>query len=102
MAENTRAGQGIGDPVSAVDADGDLLIYSLSGEDKSSFRIERNTGQLKTRAALDYETRSSYSVVVTATDPFGAAATILVRISITDEDDPAVITVIPDLADDGN
>ena len=101
VAENTRAGQGIGDPVSAVDADGDLLIYSLSGEDKSSFRIERNTGQLKTRAALDYETRSSYSVVVTATDPFGAAATILVRISITDEDDPAVITVIPDVAEDG-
>ena len=94
VAENTRAGQVIGDPVSAVDADGDLLIYSLSGEDRSSFRIERNTGQLKTRAALDYEARSSYSVVVTATDPFGAAASILVTISVTDEDDPAVISVL--------
>ena len=47
--QGTRAGQSIGDPVSAVDADGDLLIYSLSGEDESSFRIERNTGQLETR-----------------------------------------------------
>ena len=37
---------------------------------------------------------SSYSVAVTATDPSSAAASILVTISITDEDDPAVISVL--------
>ena len=94
VAENTKAGRGIGDPVTALDDDGDLLIYTLSGENASSFGIERNTGQLRTRALLDYEVKSSYSVVVTATDPFGAAASIEVTINVTDEDDPAVITVL--------
>ena len=94
VAENTGAGQNIGAPVSAYDDDGDLLIYTLGGEDARSFRIERKTGQLKTRAALNYEVNSSYTVVVTATDPFGAAASILVTISVTDVDDPPVITVL--------
>ena len=33
--------------------------------------------------------------MVTATDPFGAAAKIEVTINITDEDDPAQIRVVP-------
>ena len=32
-------------------------------------------------------------MVVTATDPFGAADSIQVTINVTDEDDPAEITV---------
>ncbi len=94
VAENTKAGLNIGEPVSARDADGDLLIYTLGGDDATSFRIDRKTGQLKTNASLNYEARSSYEVVVTATDPFGAAASIVVAITVTDEDDPAVITVL--------
>ena len=83
----------IGAPVSAHDEDDDLLIYTLSGPDAESFRIGRNDGQLKTEGPLNYEARSSYSVVVTATDPFGAMDSIQVTINVTDEDDPAVITV---------
>ena len=96
VAENTKAGRNIGDPVSARDDDGDLLIYTLGGEDAASFRISRNSGQLKTKATLNYEAKSSYTVVVTATDPFGAAARIQVIIIVTDEDDPAVIKVLPE------
>ena len=96
VAENTEAGRNIGDPVSAHDGDGDLLIYTLGGADAASFGIERNNGQLKTSAPLNYEAKSSYTVVVTATDPFGAAAGILVTINVTDEDDPAVIKVLPE------
>ena len=88
VAENMEAGMYIGDPVAAHDDDGDLLIYTLGGEDAASFRVSRKDGQLKTKAPLNYETQSSYTVVVTATDPFGAAASILVTITITDEDDP--------------
>ncbi len=95
VAENTRAGQNIGDPVSAIDADGDLLIYTLSGADARSFGISRNDGQLRTRASLNYERKNSYTVVVTATDPFGAADSIEVTINVTDVDDPPVITVRP-------
>ena len=47
-----------------------------------------------TRAALDYETKSVYMVVVTATDPSGAAASIQVIINVTDVDDPAEIRVL--------
>ena len=91
--ENTKAGRNIGAPVSAQDEDDDLLVYTLSGADAASFGIGRNNGQLKTKAPLNYEARNSYTVVVTATDPFGAADSIVVTINVTDEDDPAEITV---------
>ena len=94
VAENTKAGQSIGDPVRAHDEDDDLLIYTLGGADAASFGISRNDGQLKTKAPLNYEARNTYTVVVTATDPSGAADSILVTINITDEDDPAVITLV--------
>ena len=94
VAENTKAGQSIGDRVSAHDEDDDLLIYTLDGADAASFGISRNDGQLKTKAPLNYEARNTYTVVVTATDPSGAADSILVTINVTDEDDPAVIVVV--------
>ena len=93
VPENTKAGRSIGDLVSAIDDDDDLLIYTLGGEDAASFHIDRKNGQLKTRAPLNYEARNTYTVVVTATDPFGAVDSMLVTVNVTDEDDPAEITV---------
>ena len=51
-----------------------------------------STGQLMTKAALDYETKMSYMVTVTATDPDGASDSIMVTIMVTDVDegDPVV------------
>jgi len=94
VPENTEAGRNIGAPVRAIDDDDDLLIYTLEGTDASSFSIDPKTGQLKTRASLDYEAKNIYTVVVTATDPFGAADSIVVNINVTDENDPPVITVL--------
>ena len=102
VPENTKAAQHIGAPVSAADADDDPLIYRLSGPDARSFDVLRNSGQIRTWRPLNYETKNIYTVVVTATDPFGAAASIVVTINVTDMDDPAVITVIPGAADDGS
>ena len=93
VPENSEKGRSIGAPVSAQDEDDDLLIYTLTGPDADAFRIGRNDGQLKTEAPLNFEVRNSYSVVVTATDPFGAMDSIRVTIVVTDEDDPAEITV---------
>ena len=93
VPENSEKERSIGAPVSAHDEDDDLLIYILSGPDAELFRIGRRDGQLKTEAPLNFEVRSSYSVVVTATDPFGAMDSIVVNIEVTDEDDPAEITV---------
>ena len=94
--ENTKAGSNIGSPVSALDDDGDLLIYTLGGADAAHFSLSRNNGQLKTKAALNYEARNSYTVVVTATDPSGASDSITVTINVTDVDDPSVITILDD------
>ena len=89
VAENTAAGRNIGPPVVANDS-GDLLTYSLSGGGAVSFDIVRNSGQIKTKAALDFETTRSYSVTVTATDPFDASDESIVTITVTDvNEDPA-------------
>ena len=60
--ENTAADVAFGDPVAATDDDSsDTLSYSLAGTDAASFAIVESSGQLKTKAPLDYETKSSYS-----------------------------------------
>ena len=56
--------------------------YSLSGTDAESFDIERDTGQILTKAELDYERKSSYSVRVTATDPSNRSASITITINV--------------------
>ena len=76
VAENTAAGQNIGDRLAAVDPDGDSLTYTLSGADASSFQIDRNSGQLRTKSALDYEAKSSYRVTATLSDPDGTISGI--------------------------
>ena len=90
IAENTAAGQNIGTPVSATDPDaGDTLTltYTLGGADEDSFSIVATSGQLQTRAALDHETKASYTVTVTTTDPEDASDTITVTITVTDENE---------------
>ena len=56
--------------VTATDADSDfwLITYSLSGADASALSIGSSSGVLAFNTAPDYETKSSYSVVVTASD----------------------------------
>ena len=66
-----------------VDAD-DTLTYTLGGDDAESFAIDGATGQLTTMAALDYETKNSYTVMVTATDSGEESDSIMVTISVTD------------------
>ena len=77
----------IGDPVMGTDADGDTLMYTLDGTDAASFDIKADTGQLMTKAALDFEAKASYSVTVTATDPGGLSDSIDVTITVTDVDE---------------
>ncbi len=84
VAENTDAGENIGAPVAATDADDDTLTYTLGGADAASFDIDAATGQLMTKDALDYETRTSYEVMVTATDEDGLEATVTVTVNVTD------------------
>ena len=81
VAENTAAVMDIGAPVTATTV-GAAVTYTLGGTDAASFDIVEATGQLQTKAALDYERKSSYEVTVTATDPTGSVD-IMVAIDVT-------------------
>ncbi|MGA1940680.1 immunoglobulin-like domain-containing protein [Arcobacter sp. YIC-310] len=55
--------------VDATDPDsGQTLTYSISGTDASFFDIDSTTGVITFKTAPDYETKSSYSVTVKASD----------------------------------
>ena len=83
MAENAVVGQYIGAPVVARDPDGDTLAYTLSGADPQFFALHPATGQLRVNVPLDYETKSSYSVVVRVADGRGSGGFIAVTIAVT-------------------
>ena len=68
VAENADSGEVAGDPVAAVDSDGDALTYRLSGEDAGHFDIDGATGQLSSRSVFDYEAKATYSVIVSVLD----------------------------------
>ena len=87
IAENTGPGVDIGDPVAATGNEGDTLTYTLGGTDAASFDIVSTSGQLQTKDPLDYETKLSYSVTVTATDPSDLSDEITVTITVTDGND---------------
>ena len=104
IAENTAAGENIGDPVEADDPDNDTLTYTLGGTDADSFDIEENTGQLQSKGELNYETKSSYEVAVSVRDGKDLEnsaddetdATITVTITVDDMGEPPQF---PDEAD---
>jgi hypothetical protein len=86
VAENQTA---VGTVV-ATDTVGDVLTYSLSGADASSFVIS-SSGLLSFVTAPDYETKASYTVIVTVTDSDGNFVSQTITITITDVDDNAPI-----------
>ena len=91
VAENTPAGTNIGDAVTASDTD--VLTYSLNDTGAASFDINRATGQLITKAALDHEgTSPLYTVMVRATDPFNAFVEAQVTITVTDVNEAPSVT----------
>ena len=107
VAENTAAGEAIGDPIVAEDDDGDVLTYTLRGTNADHFAIDWATGQLKTKGKLDFEGTEAYVVIVRATDPDGMPGTtaavtddavtnnsdeIMVTITVTEVDEAPAIT----------
>ena len=76
------------------------MTYKLGGADAGSFDIDSTTGQLKTKAALDYEVvpaKTSYMVTVTATnddaaDPLSSKISVTITVTDVNEADPAFAT----------
>ena len=67
------------------------LIYSLSGLDASKFNLNSVSGELTLLENPDYETQSSYSLEITATDNSGNSATQDIQVRVSDFDETAVI-----------
>ena len=96
IAENTAAGENIGDPVAANDDGNGTLTYTLGGADAESFDIDAETGQLQVKDALDHETKPSYTVTVSVSDGKDLENsaddkiddTITVTIDVTDVNEP--------------
>ena len=75
IGQGPAAGRSIGAPVRATDADpGDVLYYWLSGTDHRQFDIDSTTGQLRTKAVLDFDpdpqAENTYTVVINVSDGF--------------------------------
>ena len=83
VLENTQSGVDIGDPVSATDTNSNTLTYTLSGRNAASFDIVSTSGQLQTDASLNYETKNTYTVIITASDG-NLTDTITVTINVID------------------
>ncbi len=87
VVENAPAGEPVGDPIAAMDEDGDPLTYGLWGADADHFAIDASTGQLLTNGTYDYEKKKGYVVIVRASDGHGGRVSIVVNIDISDVDE---------------
>ena len=85
VAEGTPAGQPIGEPFPATDANGDTLTYSLWGADAEHFAIDARSGQILTKGTYDFEKKRGYAVIVRASDGKGGRVSVVLEITVTEE-----------------
>ena len=95
VAENAATHASVGSRVTASDNEGDRITYSLAGDDASLFVINTRTGQILVAqgTALDFETRSSYSVGARASDGRNGQATIAVTIAVTNVEEAGTVSL---------
>ena len=91
--ENTPAGENIGVPIAATDGDNDSLTYSVDAFSRATFDIVPTTGQLQTKAVLDYESTFDYTVTITAADPSGAFVDKDVDIAVNNLEEAGTVTL---------
>ena len=99
MAVNLTAAEDIADTdqigsLIATDEDGDDLTYSVTDDADDLFEVD-NAGLLSLQdgKSLDFETSMLHSLVIVATDSDGATGQINVSVTVTDVDEPQVVSV---------
>ncbi|MFN6133552.1 MAG: Ig-like domain-containing protein, partial [Synechococcaceae cyanobacterium] len=98
VTENVLAGSVL---YVATCTDSSAVTYSLTGVDASAFAIDAVIGTLSITASPDFETRSSYSVSIVASDTAGNTATQAVLVTVADVPEgpmgaPTLVSSIPD------
>ena len=94
--ENTT---GVVGTISATDADGDTLSYSV--DDTTNFSIDSD-GNLNLEVAQDFETTSSLTVNVTVSDSNGGSTEQEITVNITDVDEVGSLSSISGNFTEGN
>jgi len=107
VAENLPTGTLVGAPVPAFDQNSDGLTYSLSGDHSAKFEVDEQ-GQISLSwcGVLDYESQSSYSLVLSVSDGKDRTGntdtsidhTIGVLVQVTDVDDASQPSPAPGLS----
>ncbi|MAI85212.1 MAG: hypothetical protein CMM91_09835 [Rickettsiales bacterium] len=83
-AEDVSTGEDIA-TMSASDAESETITWSITaGNDSNLFTINSSTGLIETAGALDYETATSHTLTVTATDAWGNTSTANQVVNVTD------------------
>jgi Ca2+-binding RTX toxin-like protein len=87
VAENSAASTVVY-TAAATDADGDRIVYTLSGQHADRFSIDGATGQVRLNSPADYESLSSYNFTVNAVDSSGFGSSRAVVLTVTDVAEP--------------
>ena len=99
LSVNENATSGTVGTITATDPDGDAITYSVGGTDETAFKedfsLDASNGLITVRsdATIDHEARPSYSVTITATDPYGGTDTVALTITVTNVDEPGTVTL---------
>ena len=76
-------------------SDASAVSYALNSGDSASFSIDPQTGEVTINDSPDFETKSSYSFNVVATDARGNTSTQEVTVSINDIEEGKTIQLSP-------
>jgi len=83
LVENSGAGQTIYTIASDANDGGTIQSYAIAGTDAALLGVDTSTGVVTLTADPDYNTKSSYSFTVTATDEAGTSAATAVTFAIS-------------------
>lgn len=93
ISENLPSGSDV-IKITAIDADGDSLTYSLSGTNSGHFQISSSSGLIETTRELNYETLNFYSLTVSGSDGTLSITTSL-TVTVTNINDVPYVTNLP-------
>ena len=93
MAENTTTGTQVGDIIISKEGDSDITDISLTGDGNAKFSVS-TTGEITLKSALDYETKTSYTLQAIATNGAGSSDAVSVTLTVTNiaESRPLLVT----------
>ena len=91
VAENAATSTQIFDAAPTDEDSGDTLTYTVSGTDADLVNINSSTGVVTLKSSANFETKTSYSFNVLASDGT-SSATQAVTVSVTNVNEPPTVT----------